>query len=151
MKDKKPKMGAKPKLVMDDLKYQHIQNMAGLGLTIEQIAHYYGISSVTFHKMKRKDKEIENRIKKGKSAAIVTVSGRLMQLINEGNLTAIIFYLKTQAGWKENKNPVEIDPDDIKSTHQSYKIDTTDPVEASKIYQSIMTGSYNNVRNSSSK
>jgi hypothetical protein len=74
-----------------------------------------------------------------------------MKLINDDNLGAIIFYLKTQAGWKENKNPVENDSDDIKSTERSYKIDTTDPVEASKIYQSIMTGSYNNVGNCSSK
>ena len=147
----KGKGGAKPKLVMDDLKYQHIQNMAGLGLTIEQIAHYYGITPMTLYRMKRKDKEIDVRLRKGKSSAIVTVSGRLMKLINDDNLGAIIFYLKTQAGWKENKNPVENDSDDIKSSNQSYKIDTTDPVEASKIYQSIMTGSYNNVRNSSSK
>lgn len=148
---KKTKVGAKPKLIMDDLKYQQIQNMAGLGLTIEQIAHYYGITPMTLYRMKRKDKEIDIRLKKGKASAIVTVSGRLMMLINEGNLSAIIFYLKTQAGWKENKNPVETDSDDIKSTDQIYRIDTIDPVEASKIYQSIMTGSYNNVRNSTGK
>jgi|HubBroStandDraft_5_1064220.scaffolds.fasta_scaffold15845_4 hypothetical protein len=146
----KAKKTRQKKLVIDDLKLQEIQNMAGRGLTNEQIAHYYGITPMTLYNMKKRDERIVERLRKGKSQAIITVSGRLMQAINEGNVTAMIFYLKTQAGWKENST-VEKDTNHVKSKNSDYKIDTMDAIEASKIYQSIMTGSYNNVGNRSSK
>lgn len=143
------KRGRKQTLEVTDETLEKIEKMSGVGLTQLQIASYYGITPQCWHKTKKRDKRLDVAVKKGKSQAIVMVAGKLMQKINEGNLSAIIFYLKTQGRWSENST-VEL-KDNVKSKHQIYKIDTTDDIEASKIYQSIMTGSYKDERNSSSK
>lgn len=62
-----------------------------------------------------------------------------MQLIRSGNLDAIKFYLKNKAGWSE-KNSLSVDSS-VKSKKTLLKIETDDQIEASKIYQQIMTGS----------
>lgn len=143
------KKGRRPSLIITKEILEKIEKMSGLGLTQIQIASYYGISHMTWHKMKNKDERIDRAVKKGKSEIIEVVAGKLMQQINSGNLTAIIFYLKTQAGWRE-KNSLEVESK-VKSKNQSYKIDTMDQIEASKIYQSIMTGSYKDERNGHGK
>lgn len=133
------KRGRKISLVLNDEIIKEIEKLAGNGLTQKQIANYYGIGTTTWHKMKKKNAELNIACKKGKAATIAEVTGKLMQQIKMGNLTAIIFYLKTQAGWKE-KNSLSIDSS-VKSKKNLIKIETDDPIEASKIYQQIMTGS----------
>ncbi len=143
------RLGRKPSLEITDEILDEIEKMAGNGLTQKQIAAFYHITPVTFIKMKKKDPRIMRVYKAGKSKAINEVSGILMEQIRSGNVPSIFFYLKTQAGWRE-KSTLKINSN-IKSDNPVLKIETTDPIEASKIYQSIMTGSYNNERNSSSK
>jgi hypothetical protein len=134
------KRGRKPSFVVDEKVLQEVKKMSGIGLTQKQIANYYGISAVYWHRVKKRNKKLDIACKIGKSSAIAAVSGKLMKKINEGNLSATIFYLKTQAGWSE-KNTLDI-KNKVKSKNVEYKIDTMDAIEASKIYQSIMTGSY---------
>lgn len=143
------KKGRPPSLVITPETLKEIERMSGLGLTQNQLASYYGISRVTWHKMKNKDERLNFVVKKGKSKAIEIVAGKLMEKINAGNLSAMIFYLKTQAGWTE-KNALVVD-NKSKYKKIEYKINTDDPIEASKIYQSIMTGSYKDERNRTSK
>jgi len=50
--------------------------------------------------MARQD-EVSARYKKGRAKAIGSVSKSLLQKAIAGDNTAAIFYLKTQAGWKE--------------------------------------------------
>lgn len=143
------KRGRKQELEITQEVFEQVEKMAGLGSTHEEIADYYGVSKVTWHKYKKKFPDLLMRYKKGKSKIKVFVKSKLLESIKSGNLTAIIFYLKTQCGWSE-KNSLEIE-NKIKSKNKIFTIDTMDAIEASKIYQSIMTGSYNNERNSSSK
>lgn len=75
-------------------------------LTQEQIADYFGVCRVTFNEMMKRNPEISVQYKKGKARAIGSIAGNLIRQAQEGNITAGIFYLKTQAGWKE-KSEVE--------------------------------------------
>ena len=68
-------------------------------LSIEQIADYFGFSGMTFHEIKKRQPEVLLAYKKGKAKAIGRVARKLTTLIDEGDVTATIFYLKTQGGW----------------------------------------------------
>ncbi len=71
-------------------------------LTSEQMADYFGMARSTFYKILEEDQELNGRYKRGKAKAIALSAGKLMKKVQDGNMTAIIFHLKTQGGWKEN-------------------------------------------------
>jgi len=118
---------------------EEIEILAGRGLTNEMIYSYYGLPRSFWFEAKITNPDIEKACLKGKAKTISMVSGKLMEKIRQGNLTAIIFYLKTQARWSEHST-VGIEKEDS-SANAPLTITVNDPVEASKIYQQIMTGS----------
>jgi len=67
----------------------------------EQIADALGIGLTCFYERKKGDPEFSEAIRRGKAKAILHVGSKLMEQIDEGNVTAMIFYLKCRAGWKE--------------------------------------------------
>lgn len=73
-------------------------------LTSEQMADYFGIARSTFYNILERDSELNGRYKRGKSKAIAISAGKLMKKVQDGNMTAIIFHLKTKGGWKEAGN-----------------------------------------------
>jgi hypothetical protein len=70
-------------------------------LSQEQIADYFGIARNTFTAICERQPEVLEQYKKGKARAIGTVAKGLVKQAMEGNTSAAMFYLKTQAGWKE--------------------------------------------------
>jgi hypothetical protein len=79
-------------------------------LTLEQLADYFGLSERTMFRRLDEDPLLMAAYKAGKATAIMTVatslysdatSGVCEHCGRGGNLTAKIFYLKTQAGWRE--------------------------------------------------
>lgn len=91
----------KPKIEIDLAK---VEALAANGLTQQQIADSLGISERTLYKNKKENAEIAEAIKRGRNKGIAYVTNALMSKIKSGNVTAMIFYLKTQAGWKESQN-----------------------------------------------
>lgn len=81
-----------------DQERQRIRLYAGLGLTQEQIASLVGksVDSLTRHARKELDD--------GKAETIAKVAGNLVQKALKGDTASAIFYLKTQAGWRETSN-----------------------------------------------
>ena len=73
----------------------------GQGMTLEQIADYFGISYQTLNERKKEIPDFADAFKRGKGQANAYVTGKLMNHIENGNLTAAIFYMKCQMGWKE--------------------------------------------------
>lgn len=73
----------------------------GALLPVDQIAAYLGVGKTTFYAMMERDPEIAERYKRGKAKAIRDVAGGLLQKALSGDTTSAIFYLKTQAGWRE--------------------------------------------------
>ncbi|MGL5716234.1 MAG: hypothetical protein ACRCX2_24665 [Paraclostridium sp.] len=102
------KKGGRPETTLTDEQITEIEKIAEY-LTIEQIADYFGIGSSTFYRIKQKDPRVSVAYKKGKTVGIKHVASKLRALIDQGDVTATIFYLKTQAGWStDHKNDNKI-------------------------------------------
>ena len=69
-----------------------------LGLTQEQIAAVFGKSVETIVKYCR------DELDAGKAETIAKVAGTLVNKALKGDTASAIFYLKTQAGWRETSN-----------------------------------------------
>ena len=93
-------MKTKPKIELDLAK---VEELAGLGLTREQIALSLGVSYSTLNRRAKESEEIETAMRRGRALANIKVAGELMKAIEAGNVTAIIFYLKARAGWTEKQ------------------------------------------------
>lgn len=91
-------MITKPKIKID---LKQVESLAANGLTDEQIASALGISRTTLSNRKRENEQFVLAIKRGKAKGIALVTNKLMESIKGGNITGMIFFLKTQAGWKE--------------------------------------------------
>lgn len=72
-----------------------IRIYAGLGMTQEQIGALLGKSVDSLDRFCRDD------LDKGKAEIISKVAGALVKKAMAGDTTSAIFYLKTQARWKE--------------------------------------------------
>lgn len=92
-------MGRKAKTLTDDQAAQ-VEALAAY-LSLDQIADYLGITRPTFAAIMEREPGISLRYKKGKADAIKGVAKGLLQKAREGDTTSQIFYLKTQAGWRE--------------------------------------------------
>jgi len=121
MKDLEKNKGGRPAKVLTEKEIIEVEALAAY-LNCEQIADYFGIDADTFTAIKKRQEEVCRAYKKGKSKSIVSMAKTLIERANSGDTTAIIFYLKTQAGWStenksyikpntktfENKGPIEI-------------------------------------------
>src|SRR3990167_3295756 len=77
--------------------------MYGQGMTLEQIANYFGISYQTLNERKNEIPDFADALKKGKGKMDAFVTGKLFKQIQRDNLILIIFYLKCKMGWKESQ------------------------------------------------
>jgi hypothetical protein len=76
-----------------------------------QIADYFGICENTLRAIEKRQPDVSAAYKKGKVDQILDMGGNLVQLAKQGNVAANIFYLKTQAGWKESEPEVQEIPE----------------------------------------
>ena len=91
--------GQPPKVLTDDEKAQ-VEALAAY-LSQDQIADYLSIARNTLAAIMKREPDVLERYKRGKSKAIGNMAKSLIQNGLDGNTTAQIFYLKTQARWKE--------------------------------------------------
>jgi len=72
-----------------------VELLSGLGLRQEDICRVVGVSLPTLHKYYREELDL------GMAKANANVARALYrQAIDEGNTTAMIFWLKCRAGWR---------------------------------------------------
>lgn len=91
---------ARPQKTLDEKQIAQVEALASV-LTLEQIADYFGIARNTFNAICERQPEVSAHYKKGKTKAVANVAQNLIKQAQDGNTTAIIFFLKTQAGWRE--------------------------------------------------
>jgi DNA-binding XRE family transcriptional regulator len=96
--------GGRPLTVFTEDKIIQVEKLASV-LSKAQLADYLNISENTFRAIEERQPEVSEAYKRGKAKAIGNVATNLIQQAQAGNTTAAIFYLKTQAGWKEDKEP----------------------------------------------
>jgi hypothetical protein len=73
------------------------KTLSGLGVPHEDICHILSISKPTLHKYYREE------LDKGHAEANAKVAQSLFQQATSGNTTAMIFWLKARAGWREKQ------------------------------------------------
>ena len=101
MSKKKLKKVGRPLIVIDDELCKRAEGYAAQGLTMNQIASVLGISETTLYDKQSKFSEFSDAIKRGKNKGIATITNALFNKAREGDNTAMIFYLKNQAGWQD--------------------------------------------------
>lgn len=138
MSDKESLGGPRKRFLVTPEMIEIVRDLSGKGLTQEQMWGYFGWSQTTWYKATRENPELYEAIFSGKSKMIAHVWQTLLEQSNNGNVAATIFWLKTRAGARET-NHLDVSSSDG-TMKPELKINTTDPIEASKIYQKIMTG-----------
>lgn len=72
-----------------------VKKLAATGVRHEDIAKYMGMTRPTLYKYYR------DELDRSALTANMVVAGKLFEQCQEGNTTAIIFWLKTRAKWRE--------------------------------------------------
>jgi len=108
----KPRVLSKEELVQ-------VEALASV-LTSEQIADYFGVGRTTFYEIMERQPEVSEHYKKGRAKAIGSVAKGLLQKAQSGDNAAMMFYLKTQAGWRETQVIQQFDGGKVKTFSDMY-------------------------------
>ena len=95
----------RPAWIPTDTVCQEAREMASNGLTVAQIADCLGISESTLYGKQNEYKEFMDAIKRGRDEGLHKVSNALFEKATQGNVTAMIYYLKVRdrENWGENQ------------------------------------------------
>ena len=86
----------------------------GVGLSYEVAADFAGIHRDTLLAWRRSDETFSAAIKEATARGKVGVAGRLMSLIQSGNVAATIFWLKTRTEeFRELRQERQVDPETV--------------------------------------
>jgi len=96
-----PKKAGRPRILIDDELCKKAELYAAQGLTMNQIASVLGMSETTLYDKQSKFSEFSDSIKRGKNRGISAITNALFNKARRGDNTAMIFYLKNQAGWQD--------------------------------------------------
>ncbi len=98
-------MTGRPAWIPTDSICEQAHEMASNGLTVAQIADCLGICESTLYAKQGEYKEFMDAIKKGRAEGLNKVSNALFEKATQGNVTAMIYYLKVRdrENWGENQ------------------------------------------------
>ena len=87
----------------DELKKLFLEALEESRGMITTSAAAIGVTRETIDNWRKADPEFDKAINEIKEHQKEWVQGKLMTLIENGNTSATIFFLKTQCGWKESQ------------------------------------------------
>lgn len=93
-------MTGRPLATVTEAQRAEVETLSAV-LNAEQIADFLGIGRTTFFALLNRDPDLSERYKRGKARAVGAVAQSLVTKARAGNVTAMIFFLKTQGGWRE--------------------------------------------------
>jgi hypothetical protein len=85
--------------VANDAMRERVRYLAGLGVPQDHIARIIACAPKTLRK------RLRDELDRGVAEANATICGYLFAAAKAGNITAIIFWLKTRAHWREGTAP----------------------------------------------
>jgi len=98
-----PNRPSPQKLEIPKDQYDRLAFCVQLGLHFEDIAMLFGMSRQSLRRRLAEDEKMREVYREAKASAHAYVATKLYEHIHRGNLPAIIFYLKSQAGWHEKQ------------------------------------------------
>jgi hypothetical protein len=128
------KRGAKNRVKIDSKMLEEVSKLSGLGLTQQQIFNYYGIQKDTWYACLKKYPELKKAVLKGKSQILTLIASKLVKKALEGDMRAIVLYL--DKFWEKEREDYMGNVQEV----VKIKLNTSDPIEAAKVYQQIMKG-----------
>ena len=96
----------RPSAVLSSKQIDQVEALAAV-CTKAQMAAYFGVTEKTFRAIEQRQSEVFTAYSRGRARAVVDIGSVLYQKALGGDLRAIQFYLKTQAGWTE-KHALEV-------------------------------------------
>ena len=96
----------RPPAVLSPKQVDQVEALAAV-CTKAQMAAYFGVTEKTFRAIEQRQPEVFTAYRRGRARAIADIGSALYQKALEGDIRAMQFYLKTQAGWSE-KNKLEL-------------------------------------------
>jgi len=96
-------LGGRPEIELTQEQIVEVEAKAER-LTCEQIADHLGISHVTFIEIRKRQPEVSLAYKRGRAKAIDEIASSLIANAKAGDTTSQMFFLKTQAGWRETQS-----------------------------------------------
>ncbi len=90
---------ARRAFVVNEAMREKVRYLAGVGVRQDDIAKIIGCAPKTLRK------RLRDELDRGVAEANATISGYLFAAAKAGNITAIIFWLKTRANWRERMAP----------------------------------------------
>ena len=124
------KRQTKPPHAPTDATRQTVQLHTMVGTTQADTARVLDIDEKTLRKYYRDELDL------AKAKANATIGGALFNQAKSGDTSAMIFWMKTQAGWRERKDLNHTSDDGSMSPKPA--ITAVDAIEAAKQYQKIM-------------
>jgi len=124
------KMQTKPPHAPTDAQRQLVQLHATVGTTQDVIADILGIDKKTLRKHYRAE------LDQAKSKANATIGGALFNKAKAGDTTAMIFWMKTRAGWREKQDVNHVSEDGSMSPKTI--VNTMTPQEAAEAYAATL-------------
>ena len=109
-------LGGRPRAELTVDQLAEVETLAAV-LTVAQMADYFGIGRTTFFSILNRDADVSERYKRGRARAVGAIAQSLVTKARAGDTTAMIFFLKTQGGWRETVE-VETREVDADSTFQ---------------------------------
>jgi hypothetical protein len=98
----------RPPATLTEHQVAEVETLAAV-LTTEQMADYFGIGRRTFYALMEREPEIAGRYKRGKARAIGSIAQSLITKARAGDTASMIFFLKTQGGWRETSRIEHVD------------------------------------------
>lgn len=95
---------ARARIKPTDVDIEKIEQLAGRGFRLDDIAIACEVSTSTLRRWKEQP-EVANAYKKGRITATNNIAGKLYDLAMDGEVAACIFWLKAQAGWSDRPQP----------------------------------------------
>lgn len=124
-----PKFPPMPELL------QQMELFGGHGVLLENLWRYYEIKKDWWYRYLEKNPAVLDAFWNGRIRTGMAIAGKLIEKAMGGNVTAMIFYLKTQCGWVEHKTigfsnepPSRVIPKNL----------GTDPIKAAQVYAEVM-------------
>ena len=92
MNKKTPKKRGRKRINID---YDKLEHLASLNMGIMDICRSLGISWDTFDRNRKRKADFEDAFQRGRTKGLETATSKLMEKIQDGELQAIQFYLKS--------------------------------------------------------
>ena len=99
-KMKEMNVGGRPTKKLTEKDIIQVEALAAV-CTKSQVARHFDMTEKTFRAVEQRQNEVFTAYRRGRAKAIAEVGSILLQKAKDGDMKAIQFYLKTQAGWSE--------------------------------------------------